>query len=569
VEYDLHCWADPGGEDIIVFLPAGWPASLRLSYRAWGPARLDGAKLSAFSGQAGDEPHTLRLSGKTYTLRFLRSEGLPTLWLELPETDLQAVNADPYKIKQAKGRLRIFSAEGKLLADDFLTLSGRGNATWAEEKKPYKLTLNHSLALLDMPKSKDWVLLSNPLDPSGLRNALLLDLARDMGLLSPAWRFADCFLNGSYRGLYQLCQAIAAGPAQLVDTADLAAATQAVNRRKLESYAAFGTPEDLQTGANGGIRGYAIPKDPADISGGYLLELDYSFRNIWRSNAFRTEGGSVLDIRAPSQASRAQISYIAGRFRRLEEALSAGEPLEGILDLPSWALYYVFQEWIKNSDGGLSSEYLYKPADRQSPLLFAGPVWDHDMTLGNFFEAGRDPAGFYVSQPWKSPEFRRPWFPELCAREDFQAEVRKVFSSFAGAVDLAARAEALRGQIAAAWTMDHRRWGQVPTQWEDYLVRYDTLEEHVAALTAFFTARTDFLRSAWIDGQAYLTIRCALPDITLPYVWLSVRPGDLPPALPQPQKGPPVTAWINEDTGKPFDPAQPVTEDLRIRAAEP
>lgn len=85
----------------------------------------------------------------------------------------------------------------------------RGNSTAELDKRPFKLHLSEKRELLGMKKSRHWVLLANAIDAALMRNQLAYQLSADMG--------ADCYMdsrqvtliyNGSYCGVYQLCEQI-------------------------------------------------------------------------------------------------------------------------------------------------------------------------------------------------------------------------------------------------------------------------------------------------------------------------------------------------------------------------
>ena len=59
-------------------------------------------------------------------------------------------------------------------------IRGRGNSTWNQPNKPYRLKLDKKTDLFGMGKSKHWVLLANYLDESLLRNTLAYDLSGAM-----------------------------------------------------------------------------------------------------------------------------------------------------------------------------------------------------------------------------------------------------------------------------------------------------------------------------------------------------------------------------------------------------
>lgn len=89
------------------------------------------------------------------------------------------------------------------------TIHLRGNSTAELDKRPFKLQLSEKRELLGMKKNRHWVLLANAIDASLMRNQLAYQLSADLG--------ADCYMdsrqvtliyNGSYCGVYQLCEQI-------------------------------------------------------------------------------------------------------------------------------------------------------------------------------------------------------------------------------------------------------------------------------------------------------------------------------------------------------------------------
>ncbi len=61
-------------------------------------------------------------------------------------------------------------------------IRGRGNSTWAWDKKPYRLKLSSSTEILGMPASKHWVLLANYADKTLMRNDIAFMFSRSLGM---------------------------------------------------------------------------------------------------------------------------------------------------------------------------------------------------------------------------------------------------------------------------------------------------------------------------------------------------------------------------------------------------
>src|SRR5690606_8703944 len=81
------------------------------------------------------------------------------------------------KEKYLKATLRI---DGKTFYPNFeasTEIRGRGNSTWGQPKKPYRLRLTTKASILGSPEARNGVLLENSFDPSLLCYALAMLLA--------------------------------------------------------------------------------------------------------------------------------------------------------------------------------------------------------------------------------------------------------------------------------------------------------------------------------------------------------------------------------------------------------
>ena len=64
-----------------------------------------------------------------------------------------------------------------------------------------------------------------------------------------------------------------------------------------------------------------IPNDPVDITGGYLLELEFASRYNDEISGFVSNHGQWVVVKSPEYASEAEVRYIAGLYNEAEEAL--------------------------------------------------------------------------------------------------------------------------------------------------------------------------------------------------------------------------------------------------------
>ena len=155
----------------------------------------------------------------------LADNGLPVVYINIDETaegysTIEEMNSSPDHSAECTGTIQIDVPEGykgdysgEILTDtDELQLEyirGRGNTTWSNDKKPYKLKLDKKADLLGMGKNKHWVLLANALDESLLRNKLTYYMGEQLGLAyTPKSMPVDVVMNGEYLGSYFLCEQV-------------------------------------------------------------------------------------------------------------------------------------------------------------------------------------------------------------------------------------------------------------------------------------------------------------------------------------------------------------------------
>jgi hypothetical protein len=122
------------------------------------------------------------------------AEALPVLAITTDD-GLPITSKEIYKT----ARYRVTDESGTLLVESSLEIRGRGNNTWEFDKKPYKLKLTNSTALLGMPANKHWVLLANYADRTMLRNEAAFHLGEQLGLAwTPRNVQVEVTLNGEY-----------------------------------------------------------------------------------------------------------------------------------------------------------------------------------------------------------------------------------------------------------------------------------------------------------------------------------------------------------------------------------
>ena len=283
-------------------------------------------------------------------------------------------------------------------------IRGRGNSTWSQPKKPYRLKLDKKTDQLGMGKSKHWVLLANYLDESLQRNALAYNLSGSMGMEQMSTVFVDVVLNGDFVGNYQLCENIRVDPTRVdifdwetfaEDSAGVIADAEGLDKDTtgdLEEYMAenMGWITSGTVTFNGTT--YTIADYPdieiPDITGGYLLELDEYYDEV---SKFRTESNQPIMFKNPEfvGTNKDMIGYVQNYVQAFEDAVQSdsytaeyeGETLHysELFDMDALVDYWLINEIFFNEELNKKSTYMYKDIDG---LMKMGPIWDMDWSSG-------------------------------------------------------------------------------------------------------------------------------------------------------------------------------------------
>ncbi len=378
-------------EEYFLFLPADTPydtAVLELTATAgvtMGETEIkDGDLLSVFPV---GEKVSLACGSQTYSLTVLQSANIPSLHITTESGSMDAVHAD--KSHKEPATVAIFSDGALVMEKELDYIKGRGNATWQLDKKPYNIKFDKKTDLFGMGKAKKWSLLANYLDKSLIRNSIAFDLADELGLQYTSQScFVDLYVDNVYYGNYLLCESVEVGETR-VDIFDLEGATEDANEGlELDELPLGGNHTVYYPGLTEASQKWVeIPNDPEDISGGYLLEFEILFRYIDEVSGFVTSHQQGVVLKSPEYASEAQVKYIAALYQDFEDAVyspsgynAKGKHYSEYIDMESFVRMYVFQEYVKNFDAGITSFYLYK--DAGDDKFYAAPVWDFDNALG-------------------------------------------------------------------------------------------------------------------------------------------------------------------------------------------
>ena len=419
------------------------------------------------------------------TLLFLQSDKVGTVFIETESGSMAQVDAD--KEYRESGKILVKDEEGKVLYQGALdSIKGRGTATWQAEKKSYGIKLFYPADLFGMGEGENWILLANTFDCSKIRNKICLEMAEALGLKgSTECEWVDLYLNGQYHGNYLLCEKIEVGDGR-VEIADLETETKKLNQDLKQS----------EVVTNGNRKGVAAEKNPDDLTGGYIIERDlFSYDRV---SSFVTDNGDPFSLKAPQYATVEQVDYIADYVQQIENGILSGdEEVFAYLDLESSVLRYLLEEVVLNTDFGITSMFFYK--ERKDPLLYAGPVWDYDRSMGA--------NGFMYSDILLALEIKEykeqsslSWYPYLYENPVFHREMidqyqKKVKPYVQYLID--EKIDLYKDKVYPSARLDAIRW---PPQGFD-VGYYQEFEHNIEFIKFFLGRRLSFLDHRWLGRE--------------------------------------------------------------------
>lgn len=361
--------------------------------------------------------------GSDHTVVCMKSGDVGTVYVDTVSGSMSTVYGSSDHSKSESGSIMVVQPDGTV---DYMgamdKIQGRGNATWSTsgEKNPFNVKLAESTSLLGMGKAKKWVLLANAYDDSLLKNQITYDFAKYIGVkYQPTCKPVDLYINQQYYGSYQLSEKVEI-KSNRIDISDAYENLEIANGTVDPATGAV-IPKDLTGTATNSVTGsgtYTIGnkksssslKNPNDITGGYLYELEMSTRWASENAGFCGYNKQCWVMKNCDYASTDMVNYsydllfalgssaynngvvpsvaTTKRYSRATANNPApatqyqGKKWDELLDSDSAVRYYWVEELFKNLDASTSSCYFFKDSDKIDSKLYAGPVWDMDKCWG-------------------------------------------------------------------------------------------------------------------------------------------------------------------------------------------
>lgn len=331
-----------------------------------------------------------------------------------------------------------------------LTIKLRGNSSAVSEKKPYKIKLQKKRDLLalingseELRKDKEWVLLKGGTDLMTFIGTTVAEYAGQPW--TPQSTFVNVVMNGEYRGIYLLIEA--------------------VNKSEMR--------------VNVSDDGYLIERE------GYAAYEEVKFeteRGLWFSFKFPDDKDISKD--------ETLLSYIKDYMNIVENKIQKGE-YEDYIDVESFARWNVIHDILGTWDGSGSNQFMSK-YDKSTPenpnedgtwsKLTMSTLWDFDSILEMTDSWAKNHAIKYNYSDWLFANINSAFFDSYQAQYDnISAGVWPYLSA-----KLIELKNSLGEGINIARQLDANKWH----------ASYTSIETNIQQAEAWFPAR-----GVWLDNK--------------------------------------------------------------------
>lgn len=442
-------------------------------------------------------------NGTAFTVRVMQATSLPTVYLTSTDASAQGrAYVDASKQNTTTAALRMIDANGgEIAATNITELKARGNSTFTyAEKKSYQIKLETASNLLQTGENvKTWVLLANYFDATLMHDKLFKDMAASLQMpYTASCNWVNLYYDGEYRGVYLLSEknTVKSTGVNITDMEDA----------YKEQNPSYGT--DMQTASSKNAYGMTYfyttgLTEPGDITGGYLLELNHDRPD--EVSGFITRQGKGMNVKSPEWCGEEAMRYISEYYQAFEDAVYAtdksgnytGVNAEGkhyydYVDRDSLVKIFLMQELALNPDGFISSLYFYKDAGKK---MYAGPIWDQDMTLGTGWTKQISPETtdyHYLAQALiQIPDFHAAVL--RCYTETFAPLAKELLAENGAVNDYAARLTDSAEMNFVLW--DYIRVGELDNA--GHIWQGATYASVLADMRSWLTKRIAYLDSAF------------------------------------------------------------------------
>lgn len=414
-------------------------------------------------------------SAQTYSGK----SGLPEIHITLADgLDLNTVNSGSKETKYLNNTVTLIDSTGGKNTYENVEFKGRGNYTWNVSrmvKKPYQIKFSEKVKVFGLDKAKKWVLLANYADASLMRNKLIFDTAKQIGLSAPESMWTDVFVNDEYIGNYLLCE------------------KNEVGKGRVELSDQYGVL--------------------CEIDGNYGTSEEVYFKTDIEKTVVVLIDSVADDVGKENSVSEKAFELFRQKLNKFEALLYSDnatfDEIAELIDVDSFIKYYYINELAEDPDGLRSSFYLY--CDGENDVIHLGPVWDYDSALGAYTKenlGGNTNADYSVNIKKYMGSSSVGWFRKLfsfneyavLSKDIYNEEIKPVFEKLPEAIDNYIKQNGEKTAFYKSAENNFVRWG-------DLLGTESVFGAAGHKYGKTFESEVNYLKS-WISGRVnYLNER--------------------------------------------------------------
>jgi len=334
-------------------------------------------------------------------------------------------------------------------------IRGRGNTTWIQSKRPYRIRFrnNQQQSPFGLSQARNWVLLANYFDPSLTRTSFAFELGYRLGLkCTPSFHHVEVIMDGDFIGSYVFTEHRQADP----DGRENVRGRPLVESNNGGWF--VGIDERFDTSAIGGDPGFRT--------------VNFDLPILVRSPEFAEFPNNGV---IPTDVD----NFVRNDWEELTRLVASESfPENGyreLIDIDSWIKYFHVQILTNNADFNtetydtrahpLSIFAHRKNAD--SPIK-VGPLWDFDLSFGCFFDM--EPNELRADKlPYPTYSFFARFFQDPIFRvrhKEIWNENRYVISN-----DMTAFIDDMEAKLATSAMADNERWGRDQNRFANEIAR--------------------------------------------------------------------------------------------------
>ncbi len=476
LSFDLSSYEDSSG-NYYMFLPAEVDASNVIIRYNCSVNSVSGATWNKSSGYISvDASNEVSISVNSFQLIVMQGS-IPALSITLDSGyDLETIHND--KDEKIRTSVAISGTEdGKYdLASSPAELKTRGNSTFGYMKKPYQIKFDSKTNLFGMGKAKKWVLLANYVDGTMVRNKVIFDVGTEIGMPYTCQSvFVDLYIDGSYKGVYQLCEKVEIGDSRVPLETDYGVIVEMEHANRLAS-------DDIYFKTSVSGKPFVYKEYVADF-----------------------EDTSDPDEVAKTAQAKA---YFENCINTLENELfnngADWDLVASMIDVDSFINFYFVVEFCENIDATLASTYFYM--DGPGDVLHCGPLWDYDRCFGTSPEGQDTEADFLKNIVDTVDSYRVDWYKMLFQYPEFVELVNRAYDeriqSALDAEKINASIDEYEEMLRPSLRMNHVKWvvfHNISSLVEDFFTGTtdEYLDYTIGAVKDFITDRIEYLNAAY------------------------------------------------------------------------